>query len=289
MVKYKKMTIAYTDEPPEFQRFLLEMNLTGKLIGHKLYYFPEIGSTNDEAYSLGVAGAPEGTVVVADSQTKGKGRMARVWHSPAGSNIYTSLILRPNLKPADAPQISLVAGVAVAELLEQYCSGRVELKWPNDVLVAGKKICGILAQMKTAGEDVDFVVVGIGINVNIRPDQFPMEIHDIVMSLSSETGREINRNDLLIDLYENFTKWYKKLLQNGFAAIKERWLDLAPMIGQDVQIMFQNEKIIGKALDLADDGSLIVLTTPGNEKLKISAGDATILNKGLQSFVPPKV
>ncbi len=267
---------------------LLRKSLAGKLIGHKLYYFPQTGSTNDDAFRLGVEGLPEGTVVLADSQTKGKGRMARIWHSPAGSNIYTSLILRPDLQPADAPQISLVAGVAVAELLEQHCSGRVELKWPNDVLIAGKKICGILAQMKTAGEDVDFVVVGIGINVNIRPNQFPMEMRDIVISLSSETGREINRHDLIISLYENFAKWYKKLLQNGFAAIKERWLDLAPMIGHDVQIMFQNEKIIGKALDLADDGSLIILT-PDNEKLKISAGDATILNKGLQPPVLPKM
>jgi BirA family biotin operon repressor/biotin-[acetyl-CoA-carboxylase] ligase len=272
------MAIAYTDKPPEFQKVILEMNLTGKLIGHKLYYFPEIGSTNDEAYSLGIAGAPEGTVVVADSQTKGKGRMARVWHSPAGSNIYTSLILRPHLTPAAAPQISLVAGVAVAELMEQYCSGRVELKWPNDVLVTGKKICGILAQMKTAGEDIDFVVVGIGINVNIRKNQFPEEIREIATSLSIEAGREIIRQDLIISLYENFAKWYKKLLQNGFAAIKEKWLDLAPMIGQNVQIMFQNEKVIGKALDLADDGSLIILSAD-NEKMKISAGDATILKK----------
>ncbi|MEQ8254235.1 MAG: biotin--[acetyl-CoA-carboxylase] ligase, partial [Smithellaceae bacterium] len=127
----------------------LRKSLTGKLIGHKLYYVPQTGSTNDDAYLLGVEGMPEGTVVLADSQTSGKGRMARVWHSPAGSNIYTSIVLRPSLQPADAPQISLVAGVAVAELLEGYCSGRVELKWPNDVLVGGRKICGILAQMKT--------------------------------------------------------------------------------------------------------------------------------------------
>ena len=263
----------------------LRKSLTGKLIGHELYYFPQTGSTNDDAFRLGMEGLPEGTVVLADSQTKGKGRMARVWHSPAGFNIYTSLILRPNLKPADAPQISLVAGVAVAELLKQHCSGRVELKWPNDVLVTGRKICGILAQMKTAGENVDFVVVGIGVNVNIPQNQFPEEILDTAVSLSSDAGREINRHDLIISLYENFAKWYRKLLQNGFAAIKERWLDLAPMIGQDIQIMLQNEKIIGKALDLADDGSLILLT-PDNKRLKISAGDATILNRGLQPLVP---
>ncbi len=258
---------------------LLKEKLIDKLIGHKLYYFPEIGSTNDEAFRLGMVGAPEGTVVIADSQTKGRGRMQRVWHSPAGSNIYTSLILRPHLPPAVAPQISLVAGVAVAELLEQYCPGKIELKWPNDVLVKSKKICGILAQMKTAAEDVDFVVVGIGINVNIRENQFPAEIREIATSLSLEAGQEISRQELIISLYENFAKWYKKLLQNGFAAIKEKWLNLAPMIGQNVQIMFQKEKVIGKALDLAEDGSLIILTAR-NEEINISAGDATILKKG---------
>lgn len=257
----------------------LKINLAGKIIGHKLYYFLQTGSTNDEAYRLGVEGLPEGTVVIAESQTKGKGRMQRIWHSPAGSNIYTSLVLRPHLRPAAAPQISLVAGVAVAELLEQYCPGRVELKWPNDVLVEGKKICGILAQMKTAGEDIDFVVVGIGINVNIRQSQFPEEISKTATSLSLETGREITRPDLIIGLYENFAKWYKKLTQNGFDAIKNKWLRMTPMIGQNVQIMFQNEKVMGKALDLADDGSLIILTADG-EKLEVSAGDATILKKG---------
>jgi BirA family transcriptional regulator, biotin operon repressor / biotin---[acetyl-CoA-carboxylase] ligase len=272
------MATKLDDRLREFPEFLTETNPAETLIGHKLYYYPQTGSTNDEAYRLGMAGAPEGTAVIADSQTKGKGRMDRVWHSPADSNIYTSLILRPHFKPAEAPQISLVAGIAVAKLLGQYCPGRVELKWPNDVLVKGKKICGILAQMKTAGEDIDFVVVGIGINVNIGKDQFPAEICETATSLSIETGQEINRRNLIISLYENLAKWYKKLLQNGFSAIKDEWLNLAPIIGQNVQIMFQNERVIGKALGIADDGSLIVLTAE-NGKVKISAGDATILKK----------
>jgi BirA family transcriptional regulator, biotin operon repressor / biotin---[acetyl-CoA-carboxylase] ligase len=261
---------------------LLKMNLAGKLIGHKLYCFAEIGSTNDEAFRMGVDGAPEGTAVIANSQTKGKGRLQRVWHSPPGFNIYTSIILRPQMKPAATPQISIAAGVAVAETLNSYCPGKVWLKWPNDVLIDGKKVCGILAQMKTEADQVGFVVVGIGINVNIGQNKFPADICDIATSLSAEIGKEISRQDLIISLYENLAKWYIKLLQDGFAAIKEKWFSLAPMIGQNVQVMFQNERVIGKALDLDDDGSLIILTVK-NEKLKISAGDATILNKGLQT------
>ncbi len=258
---------------------LLKEKLAGQFIGHKLHYFAEIGSTNDEAFRLGIEGAPEGTVVIADSQTKGRGRMHRIWHSPAGSNIYTSIILRPHLPPEEAPLISMVAGVAVAETLTQYCPGKIELKWPNDVLVKGKKICGILAQMKTAAEDVDFVVVGIGINVNIRGNQFPAEVLEIATSLSLETGQEISRQDLIIKLFENFAKWYRKLLQNGFAAIKEKWLNLAPMIGQNVQVIHFYETIQGQAIGIDDAGSLIIVSVQG-EKMVINAGDATILKKG---------
>jgi len=257
---------------------LLKNRLAGKLIGHKLYYYPEIGSTNDEAYRLGLEGAPEGTVVIADMQTKGKGRLQRVWHSPAGINLYTSIILRPQIKTAAAPQISLVAGVAVTELLGQFCPGRVELKWPNDVLINGKKICGILAQMKTEADQIDFVVVGIGMNVNIRQDQFPADITDIATSLWAETGREISREDLIISLYEIFAKWYKKLLQDGFASIKERWLHYAAMIGRNVQISYFNETLTGKALGIDDSGALILFDSHG-KTINITAGDATILKE----------
>jgi BirA family transcriptional regulator, biotin operon repressor / biotin---[acetyl-CoA-carboxylase] ligase len=256
----------------------IQNKLVGKLIGHKVYYYPEIASTNDEAYRLGMEGSPEGTAVIADYQTKGKGRMQRVWHSPAGTNIYTSIILRPQIKTAAAPQISLVAGVAVAELLEEFCPGRVELKWPNDVLVNGKKICGILAQMKTAADQVDFVVVGIGINVNIRQDQFPADIVDIATALCAETERKFSRENLIISLYENFAKWYKKLLQDGFASIKERWLHYAAMIGRNVQVSYFNETLTGKALGIDDSGALILLDSYG-KTINVTAGDATILKE----------
>lgn len=248
------------------------------MIGHKLYYSARTGSTNDDAFRLGMEGFPEGTVIIADYQTKGRGRLARNWHSPPAANIYTSIILRPDLEPASVPQISLVAGVAVAELLGEYCPGRVELKWPNDVLVGGKKICGILAQMKMTAEMVDFVVVGIGINVNLAKDQFPSDLQDIATSVSLESGREISRGKLIINLYENLAKWYKKFSQNGFTAVKEKWLELSPMIGRDVQVLFLDEKITGRAVDLAEDGSLVIQTGE-NEMVKVSAGDATIIKK----------
>ncbi len=258
--------------------------LAGKLIGHKIYCFSEIDSTNDEAFELAAAGSPEGTVVIADSQAKGKGRLQRTWHSPAGMNIYTSIILRPDLKPENAPQISILAGVAVAEIMDNFCPGMVNLKWPNDVLLKGKKVCGILAQMKTSASRVDFIILGIGINVNIDYNQLPQDIKNTATSLAIETGRKISRQELIIGLYENLAKWYKKLMAGGFSAVKEKWLSMAPMIGKKVQIMSGNEVVSGKALGIDERGALLLLTAE-NRRIKISAGDATILKETQNNVV----
>lgn len=252
--------------------------LAGKFIGHQLHYYQETGSTNDEAFRLGSAGAPEGTVLVADSQHAGKGRLQRVWHSPAGANIYTSVILRPAFEAARAPQISIAAGVAVAETVEGYCRECVQLKWPNDVLICGKKVCGILAQMKMAGTAIDFVVVGIGVNVNLNREQFPPDIRDLATSLAIETGGEISRLDVIIRLYENMAKWYRELAYEGFGAVREKWLGLTPMIGKPVSVRYGEETVSGEAAGLDDDGSLIIRTVE-NKTIRVSAGDATILKR----------
>jgi BirA family transcriptional regulator, biotin operon repressor / biotin---[acetyl-CoA-carboxylase] ligase len=254
----------------------LKKIFAGKYFGHKLYYLSETQSTNDDAFSLGNAGDPEGTVIVADKQNMGKGRMQRVWQSPPGSNIYTSIILRPQITISKATQIPIAAGVAVAETLNNFCPDEVCLKWPNDVIIGGKKVCGILAQMTISTDAIDFVILGIGINVNIRRDQFSQDIQETATSLAIETGREISRLELIISLYENLAKCYKQLLQNEFGHIRERWLQLSPMIGQTVRVMFKDDKIEGKAIGLDDDGSLILLTDE-NKEVKVSAGDATII------------
>jgi BirA family transcriptional regulator, biotin operon repressor / biotin---[acetyl-CoA-carboxylase] ligase len=254
----------------------LEKSLAGKFIGHRLHYYESIGSTNDEAFRLGAEGAPEGTAVIAESQSAGKGRMQRLWHSPAGANIYTSIILRPGFEPVRAPQLSIAAGVAVAETLNYYCPDKARLKWPNDVLLEEKKVCGMLAQMKIAESGIDFVVLGIGINVNIKADQFPRDIQNTAASLAMFAGKEISRCELIIRLYENVAKWYRELQQKGFDLIKEKWLSLTPMIGNPVQVLFREEALNGKAIGLADDGSLVLLTA-GNKEVKVSAGDATII------------
>lgn len=256
----------------------LKKRLKGHSIGDPLYYYDEIGSTNDEVFRLGQEGAPEGTVCIADRQSGGRGRMQRVWHSPPGANIYTSILLRPSFDPVRAGQISIAAGVAVAETLNPVCGGKAALKWPNDVQIGGKKVCGILAQMKITDGTIDFIVVGIGINVNMSINKIPNEINHIATSLFLLTGREMSRQDLIIRLYENIAKWYRELTRTGFEPVKEKWLGLSPMIGQTVSVSFGKEEASGKALGLDDDGSLL-LQTAAKTILRVSAGDATILKR----------
>lgn len=257
---------------------ILEKSFIGKFFGHKIYYYSETGSTNDEAFALGLAGAPEGAVIVADSQSMGKGRLQRSWYSPAGSNIYTSVILRPQIEPSGASRIPIMAGVAVAEVLDKYAPGKIRLKWPNDILVHEKKVCGILSQARISAGKIDFIVLGIGINVNISRSWLAKEIRDTATSLTIETDRDISRQELIISLYENLGKWYKQLLQNGFAPIKEKWLALTPMVGRIVQVKSKDETIEGEATGIDDDGSLILLAGKDKE-IKVSAGDATILKR----------
>ncbi|MDI6742220.1 MAG: biotin--[acetyl-CoA-carboxylase] ligase [Smithella sp.] len=257
---------------------LKELNetLTGKLIGRDIHYYDETESTNDVAFSLGIAGAPEGTVVLADSQRGGKGRFQRSWHSPPASNIYTSIILRPGIRLSNASQIPILAGVAAAEVLDKYCPGKISLKWPNDVLLNEKKVSGILSLAKFTANHLDFIILGIGINVNMNQGRFSEEIRKTATSLSIETGREISRQDVLISLYENLEKWYKKLLQYGFDRVKERWIKLSSMTGDTVEVNFLGETVRGIVEGIDDSGSLILMVD-GNKKVHVSAGDATIL------------
>jgi len=259
----------------DWNKEILDKSFTGKLFGHKIHYYSETGSTNDDAFSLGIAGAHEGTVVVADSQSKGKGRLQRSWHSPSGANIYTSVILKPKIKTSESSRIPILAGVAVAEVLDTYCPGKIKLKWPNDILINEKKVCGILSQVKITAKGIDFLVLGIGINVNMVRNQLSEEIRDSATSLAMETGGDISRLELIISLYENLEKWYKQLLQNEFGPVKEKWLELTPMIGRTVQVVYKDETISGTATGLDEDGSLILLTA-GNKEIRVLAGDATI-------------
>ena len=253
----------------------ISAGLTGRIVGRRLVVLPEVDSTNNAAFGLAAVGAPEGTAVISDMQVKGRGRLQRVWHSPPGANIYTSVVFRPAVKPADAPRMTIMAGVAVAETLERYCPGLVALKWPNDVQVRGKKICGILSEMKATADGVDFVVIGIGLNVNMRGEDFCAEIRDIATSLREETGRQIPREALAAELYTSLETWYKELTRAGFGPVKDRWLRFAGVAGQTLRVDTRSEVRRGEAVGMDDDGALLLRDESGRTR-RIVAGDVMI-------------
>jgi len=254
----------------------LQYRLAGRRMDWRVHFIPIVDSTNRWAMKLAQKGAAEGTVVFADSQTSGKGRLQRVWQSPPGCNLYASLLLRPAIAPMDAARITLTAGVAVAEMISIICSEGVGLKWPNDVLIRGRKVCGILTEMKTTGPDLDAVVVGIGLNVNIAVEDFDPTHRHTATSLREETGRSFRREVVAFHLCDTFEKWYQVFLCEGFEPVREQWLSYSGMTGRRVRVLFQGEEREGVVVGIDFDGTLLLDDERGDVR-RIIAGDASIM------------
>lgn len=237
-----------------------------------LHYYDQLASTNTTAYELAQGGAKEGEVVIADTQFRGRGRLDRVWHSPPGKNIYLSLILRPSIPSVQAPQLTLAAGVAVAETVSRYCPEGVRIKWPNDIQVGGRKISGILTEAKASPSHLEFVIVGIGINVNMEKADFPSELRDKATSLKIETGRDICRFTLLSELFLAWDKWYEAMLTKGFRGIKDTFISYAPLAGKMIQVTFGQEVLQGEVIDIDDEGAVRLKNERG-EVLIVTAGE----------------
>lgn len=262
----------------DFNEATLKDRLAGKFIGGEVHFLPEIDSTNDYAFKLAQDNAPEGAVVIAERQTKGRGRLNRVWQSPPGRNLYTSIILRPPVEPSVAPQITLVAGVAVAETLSLYCPGRVAIKWPNDVLIGGKKVCGILTEMKTSGKGVEFVIIGIGVNINIGQEELDEAFRAMSTSIREETGGVVSRLNLTAELYKRLEGLYIHFIREGFAGIRHLWLEHTDMVGKIIRVAFKEDIKSGKVAGIDHDGALL-LTNERGESIRIIAGDASIVKE----------
>ncbi|MBP9021150.1 MAG: biotin--[acetyl-CoA-carboxylase] ligase [Syntrophobacterales bacterium] len=248
--------------------------LRGEVFGKKIHFLEEVDSTNNYAVGLAVAGAEEGEAVIADRQTRGKGRLDRVWMSPPGKNLYLTVILRPRISPSVSPQITLTAGVAAAEVLSGYCGDGVSLKWPNDVLIRGRKACGILTEMRLSGAEVDFVVVGTGININMDQADFD-DSFGPATSLKVEVGREVSRFDVALKLLRGFGKWYRIFLEEGFSPVREKWMASSGMLGRRIEVRSKDtvEKGIFEGLD--EKGALLLLDEE-KERRHIISGDVVL-------------
>jgi BirA family transcriptional regulator, biotin operon repressor / biotin---[acetyl-CoA-carboxylase] ligase len=247
-----------------------------KLIGREVLFFSEIDSTNREARDRAEKGALEGTVVIADSQSCGKGRLGRSWESPSGSNLYLSIILRPPISPPAAAQITLLAGIAAARALSGVSGLECRIKWPNDIFLQGRKLAGILAEMEGKGSRVRFVILGVGVNVNWRRENFPAELRQTATSLSAETGKEISRVAVAAGLLHELEKEYVSFLREGFSArLREEWSRLSWVLGKRVTLSLPEGTISGKALGLDREGALLVLDGEG-ETHRFVAGEISL-------------
>jgi len=258
----------------EFNVEELRSYFQSRIIGRRIEYYEELALTNTEALRLAMENAPEGTVVIADGQSEGRGRMDRVWESPPSMNLYLSVVLRPDIPAASASLIPLMVGVAVADVISQYCPERVRLKWPNDVLIGGRKICGILTEMRTRADRVHFIIVGIGVNINMRKLDFHREIRETATSLRIWTECEIDRLDIAVRLFENLERWYRIFLNGSEEAIREKWLQYADIIGKRVEVVFKETVQHGTVTGLDKNGALLLEGETGVQQ--VLAGDVYI-------------
>jgi len=236
----------------------------------RIHYFQEIDSTMDAARELARKGAEEGTIVIAEVQTHGRGRLRREWLSPEGG-IYLTVILRPRISPVYASRMNLMASVSVATTIRNVLGLNAELKWPNDVLIKGRKVCGILAEMNAEMDAVNFINVGIGINVNTPIPQF----EDTATSLKNALGRKTSRKELLTVLLGEIEQWQPRLMKDD---LLEEWRKLSATLNRGVRIVAPGDAIVGRAINIDTTGALIVKQNNGSLR-KAMAGDCIHLRE----------
>jgi BirA family biotin operon repressor/biotin-[acetyl-CoA-carboxylase] ligase len=255
----------------------LRQGLQTQVVACELEALTEVDSTNSYARKLAEKGTPEGSVVIADRQLAGRGRMGRQWESPPAVNLYASVVLRPNIPVQQALHLTFLSAVAVAETLRDVCGLDAQVKWPNDVLVGGAKIAGLLNEMSAETEQIHFVILGIGINLNMRPEQFPEQLNYPVTSALIATGSPVDRCLFTRTLLEKLDSYYLEFCEEGFVPIRLRWEKLCNMHERRVEVDQGNDLVRGAVVGLGDDGALHIRRDSGG-LVRILAGDVRLLS-----------
>jgi len=252
---------------------MLRQRLKGSLFGKRIYHFFKVDSTNRVALDLVHAGEAEGAMVLAEEQTAGRGRAGHSWHSERASGIYATLLLRPTLSPVQAPVLTMMAGLAAHAAIQAQTGAAVDLKWPNDLLMGGKKVGGILTEMHAEPSQVKFVIVGMGLNVN--QEKFPGELNAIATSLRTETGRMQSRLELLVRLLREFESGYNRFLAEGATSVVERFAAISSYTrGKRVRVTNGKDSFAGVTAGLSPEGLLLV-KQDGGQSVVVIAGDVT--------------
>lgn len=269
------------DSPDVMSKAEIESLMDTKWAGSNVVYYDEIDSTNNRAKEAGDNKAPHGTLFVADMQVAGKGRRGRVWQSPAGSSIYMTILLYPEISPLKAPQLTLVMAIAVAEGIKEVTGLETKIKWPNDIVVNGRKICGILTEMSTEIDYINHVVIGAGINVN--QDDFPEDIRKTASSLKMELGKQVKRSELIAAIMKSFEKDYEIFVKTeDLSGLQELYNSMLVNLDRDVKVLEPGNEYEAHALGINKTGELIVRTAEGEEK-EIYAGEVSV--RGVYGYV----
>jgi BirA family biotin operon repressor/biotin-[acetyl-CoA-carboxylase] ligase len=262
------MTQPDTLSPQHIEKFL-----SGSSIGRRIIYYPRIDSTNRAARALALQGKAHGWVVLADKQSAGRGRLDRIWESQAGEDILASIIVYPQLPAADSFRLTMIASIAVVLAVERVCGVACGIKWPNDIFLNGKKLCGILSEGQCGSDRMQFMVIGIGLNVNSSMSD-RKELAGSAISLRDATGQQHDRNALTIAILENFNRLYATADNEG-EQIRSLWEKHAMMLGRKVSVHSDDAVLNGIACGIMPDGRLIVRESSGREHL-IVCGDMSL-------------
>lgn len=259
----KKKGYYLTSAPDTLDATAIGAGLSTKKLGQVIHYVESCPSTQIIAHQLAQEGTPDGTIVLTEEQTAGRGRLARKWDSAAKKGIWMSVVLRPDVVLQKAPQFTLVAAVAVVRAIEEVSGLKPEIKWPNDILIKGKKSTGILTELQSDADGIQALIIGIGLNVNQSLQDFPEELQDIATSLSIESGMPVNRQELVRSLLHHLEIYTDLYIETGFGMLKVLWESYSSTIGKTVRARMAKETLTGVAEGITEDGVLQLRTADG--------------------------
>lgn len=272
----------------------IRYNLSTKMLGREIHYFSSIDSTNTYAKKIANDGCSDGTAVIADIQSSGRGRLGRAWSSPGGKGIWMSVVLRPLISPADVQVITLAASIAVVKAVRRTTGIVAGIKWPNDIILGGRKVCGILTEMSCEMDRINFIVIGIGLNVNQELYDFPEELREMAVSLKMHSSEgpagegkdnmKINhkRSGIIRAIFEELEQVYKEINKKESSRILEEWKSFSVTIGREICISSADESFTGTAVGITHEGKLIIRSNGGITR-EISSGEVSV--RGMLGYI----
>jgi BirA family biotin operon repressor/biotin-[acetyl-CoA-carboxylase] ligase len=250
-----------------------------QVVGRDIRVFQETTSTNDVIEKLARDGVKEGVVVLAESQSRGRGRLGRKWASPAGKGLWFSVLLRPGLRPQEATRLTVASATALRRAIASLTGLKPEIKWPNDILISGRKVVGILTELSAELDRVKYVILGIGVDVNVNPSEFPDDVRKLATSLKAECGKPVSRAELAVAILRELDADYQRIAAGDFAAVADEWQAHCSTIGHRVVIRTGDRQVAGRAEALGEEGALLLRTEHGHLE-RVVGGDVALERRG---------